>query len=160
MIRAFGRATIGARVGCLGLLALGAVLAYGQPAAAETMFHKAENKVPVAITEVVTTSSYTQVRLQVQESRRKVCWNSTGENSPYLYALGRRYPFIDGDNITACPTERDYAAKDTMVLRFEPLESRAGEFALVEGEGGEKQMLDPASAPNRHFWNFTRVKVK
>jgi hypothetical protein len=45
-----------------------------------------------------------------------------------------------------------------MVLRFEPLEPQVREFSLVEGEGGENQMIDPASAVNIRYWNFLHVK--
>ena len=31
-------------------------------------------------------------------------------------------------------------------------------FSLVEGQGGENQMIDPASTKSR-FWNFLRVKL-
>jgi hypothetical protein len=44
-----------------------------------------------------------------------------------------------------------------MVLRFEPIEPQIREFSLVEGEGGENQMIDPASSRGT-YWNFLHVK--
>jgi len=44
-----------------------------------------------------------------------------------------------------------------MVLRFEPLDPQIREFSLVEGEGGENQMVDPASSRGS-YWNFLHVK--
>ena len=70
--------------------------------------------------------------------------------------LGR---FLGGDGITACPARRNYVARESMALRFEPLDPQAKEFSLVEGQGGENQMIDPASSKSR-FWNFLRVKLK
>ncbi len=127
--------------------------------AAERLNHRAENNVPVAIVEVIRTPAHTEIHLETQAPRGKVCWSSKGPNSPYLLAGGRRYRLIGGDKITDCPTQRDYAAHEEMVLRFEPLPSDTREFSLVEGEGGENQMIDPKSYPNRQFWNFLHVQA-
>jgi hypothetical protein len=87
-----------------------------------------------------------------------VCWNSSGPDSPYLLAEGRHYRFLNGDSITACPTRRDYATREIMVLRFAPLDPQVRQFSLVEGQGGENQLVDPASSTIR-YWNFLRVKL-
>src|SRR5262249_25886287 len=113
---------------------------------AETLLHPAENNVPVAIVRIERTARFTEVTLETQAPRQKVCWAASGANSPYLLANGRRYRLIEGDQIASCPATRDYGAHEAMVLRFEPLGPQVGEFSLVEGEGGENQMIDPASA--------------
>jgi hypothetical protein len=133
------------------------VLACGQPVGAETLLHPAENKVPVAIVRLERTPRFTEIHIETQAARSKVCWASSGSNSPYLLANGRRHRFIDGDAITSCPATRDYGARETMVLRFEPLDPQVREFSLVEGEGGENQMIDPASSRGS-YWNFLHVK--
>ena len=151
MLRVIARTVWGAAVvAAMALLAL--------PAAAETLFHRAENQVPVAMVQVVRTADYTEVHLQTQAALKRVCWNSTGPNSPYLLADGRRYRYLSGENITACPTQRPYGDKDVMVLRFEPLASQARAFSLVEGQGGENQMIDPKSSGTQ-YWNFLRIKL-
>ena len=48
------------------ILVLGGTLA----AAAEVVFHLAENKVPVALVEIIKLKRYTEVRLQAQEIGR------------------------------------------------------------------------------------------
>jgi hypothetical protein len=126
-------------------------------AKAEPLFHLAENKVPVAIVQVIRTPEKAEVSLKTQRALSNVCWYSTGPNSPYLLASSRRFRFVGGDNITACPTKRDYATQEVMVLRFQPMESGVREFSLVEGEGGENQMVDPKSS-NETFWNFLHVR--
>ena len=135
------------------------VLACARSGAAETLFHPAENSVPVAIVRLERTPRFTEVHIETQAPRSKVCWAASGANSPYLIAKGRRYRFIEGERITSCPATRDYGARETMVLRFEPLDAQVAEFSLVEGEGGENQMIDPASSRGR-FWNFLRVKLQ
>jgi len=135
------------------------VLGCFQPAAAEIVSQPAENKVPVTMIEVIKTPRHTEIRLQAQTAVSDVCWTSQGADSPYLLAGGRRYRFLGGDGITACPARRNYAAREGMALRFEPLDPQAKEFSLVEGQGGENQMIDPASSKTR-FWNFLRVKLK
>lgn len=135
------------------------VLGCFQPAAAEIVSQPAENKVPVTMIEVIKTPRHTEIRLQTQAALNGVCWTSQGTDSPYLLAGGRRYRFLGGDGITACPAVRNYAARESMALRFEPLDPQAKEFSLVEGQGGENQMIDPASSKAR-FWNFLRVKLK
>lgn len=136
------------------------VLGCAQPVGAEPVFHRAENNEPVAIVQVIRTPQYTEVHLQTQEARPKACWASDGPNSPYLLAAGRRHRFVDGDNISNCPANQDYAAGDTMMLRFAPLDLQSREFSLVEGQGGENQMVDPKSSPGTSYWNFVRVKLK
>ena len=135
------------------------VLGCFQPAAAEIVSQPAENKVPVTMIEVIKTPRHTEIRLQTQAALNGVCWTSQGTDSPYLLAGGRRYRFLGGDGITACPAVRNYAARESMALRFEALDPQAKEFSLVEGQGGENQMIDPASSKSR-FWNFLRVKLK
>jgi hypothetical protein len=135
------------------------MLACGQPVLAESLLHVAENKVPVAIVRIERMPRFTEVHIETQAPRSKVCWASSGPNSPYLLANGRRHRFIDGDAITNCPATRDYGARETMVLRFEPLDAQIREFSLVEGEGGENQMIDPASSRGS-YWNFLRVKLQ
>jgi hypothetical protein len=135
------------------------VFACGQPVLAETLMHPAENSVPVAVVRVERTARFTEIHIETQAPRTKVCWASSGANSPFLIAQGRRYRFIDGDNITDCPATRDYGARQTMVLRFEPVDPQLEEFSLVEGEGGETQMINPARARGS-FWNFLHIKSK
>ncbi len=141
------------------LLSIVTMLACGRPVAAESLLHMAENKVPVAIVRIERTPRFTEIRIETQAARSKVCWASSGPNSPYLLANGHRYRFVDGDKITSCPSTRDYAAHETMVLRFEPLEPQTREFSLVEGEGGENQLIDPASSRGS-YWNFVHVKLQ
>jgi hypothetical protein len=133
------------------------MLACGQPVLAESLLHPAENKVPVAIVRIERTPRFTEIHIETQAPRSKVCWASSGPNSPYLLANGRRHRLIDGDAITSCPATRDYGAHETMVLRFAPLDPLIREFSLVEGEGGENQMIDPASSRGS-YWNFIHVK--
>lgn len=122
------------------------------------MFHRAENQVQVALVKVVRATDYTEVHLQTLATLKGVCWYASGENSPYLLAEGRRFRYLNGDNIAACPAQQDYVDKDVMVLRFQPLSPQASTFSLVEGQGGENQMIDPASTKSR-FWNFLRVNL-
>jgi hypothetical protein len=129
------------------------------PALAETVNRLAENKVPVAMVEVTRTPQHTEVQLRTQQALKGVCWYSKGPNSPYLLANGHRYRFLDGDNITACPTKKDYQAQEVMVLRFQPLDSQVREISLVEGEGGENQMVNPKSS-GFTFWNFLHVGLR
>jgi hypothetical protein len=118
----------------------------------------AENQVPIAIVQIIRTPRHTEIHPQTQATVPRVCWNPTGPDSPYLLAEGRRFRFLGGDRITNCPTEQNYVVRETMVLRFEPLGPQVREFSLVEGQGGENQMIDPASS-TRRFWNFLRVKM-
>jgi hypothetical protein len=129
-----------------------------QPAAAETLFHRAENQVPVAIVEIKRPAEHTEIHLQAQAALAKVCFAASGPNSPYLLAAGRNYRYLGGDNVTACPDRRDYAAGDIMVLRFEPLVAGSSTFSLVSGQGGEKQPVDVVS-PTTPYWNFLRVRL-
>jgi len=129
-----------------------------QPAAAETLFHRAENQVPVAIVEIKRPADHTEIHLQAQTALAKVCFATSGPNSPYLLASGRNYRYLGGDNVTACPERRDYAPADVMVLRFEPLAAGSSTFSFVSGQGGEKQSIDVVS-PTTPYWNFLRVRL-
>jgi hypothetical protein len=136
-----------------------AVMLFAFPAGGETLFVRAENQVPVAMIEARRTPQYTEVRLQAQAALVKVCWYSTGPNSPYLLTEGRRYRYLSGDNITACPQKKDYTFQEVMVLRFEPLAQDTHVFSLVEGEGGENQLAAPASSTADRYWNFLKIKL-
>ncbi len=138
-------------------LSIVTMLACGQPAAAASLFHPAENNVSVAIVRLERTERFTEVHIETQAPRSKVCWWANGPDSPFLIASGHRYRLLDGDNIASCPASRDYGAHEIMVLRFEPLAPQIREFSLVEGEGGENQMLNPTSSPRTHYWNFLHV---
>lgn len=138
--------------------AIAALMLLAVPAGAQSLFHRAENQVQVALVKVVRTANYTEVHLQTQAALKSVCWYASGENSPYLLAEGRRFRYLSGDNIAACPAQQDYANQAVMVLRFQPLAAQTRTFSLVEGQGGENQMIDPASTKSR-FWNFLRVKL-
>lgn len=140
-------------------LGLGLFLSGMGMAFADTVFVMATNNVPVAMVEASRAPTFTLVRLQTQTALQRVCWTSNGADSPYLLASGHRYRYLGGDNVTPCPTRRDYAQGEVMVLRFEPLDSQAHEFALVEGQGGENQMIQPGSSKVR-YWNFLRVPLK
>jgi hypothetical protein len=102
------------------VLSIVILLACGQPALAESLLHPAENKVPVAIVRIERTPRFTEIHIETQAPRSKVCWASSGPNSPYLLANGRRHRFIEGDSITSCPATRDYGAHETMIVRFQP----------------------------------------
>jgi hypothetical protein len=128
------------------------------PGAAETLFHRAENQVPVAIVEIDRMQDRTEIRLQAQAALAKVCFAASGPNSPYLLASGRNYRYLGGDNVSACPERRDYAAGDVVVLRFEPLAAGNSTFSFVSGHGGEKQSITAVS-PNSPYWNFIRVRL-
>jgi hypothetical protein len=141
------------------LLSFLILVGVGVRASAETVFHAAENNVPVAMIEVIRAPAYTQVRLLARTALKNVCWHAQGPDSPYLIADGRRYPFISGDNISICPQRRNYEANEGMVLRFRPLPAQARQLSLVEGQGGESQMIDPGSHRNERFWNFLRVPL-
>jgi hypothetical protein len=133
------------------------VLAGARPLCAESLLHPAENNVPVAIVRIERAARFTEVEIETQAPRPKVCWYASGPNSPYLLANGHRYRLIATDRVASCPATQDYAAHESMVLRFEPIEPQLAEFSLVEGEGGENQMIDPASTRAR-YWNFLHVK--
>src|SRR4029078_1159503 len=112
------------------------------PAAAEILPHRAENQVPVAIVENKRTAEHTEIHLQAQAALTKVFFAASGPNSPYLLAAGRNYRYLGGDNVTACPERRDYAAGDVMVLRFEPLAAGSSTFSLVSGAWGRNDALE------------------
>ena len=138
----------------LGLLAL---IAAGSAAAA-SVFRQAENNVQVAMVKVTRTAQYTQVELQTLQALKSVCWTYKGANSSYLLARDQRFHFTGGDNITACPARQDYAQGAIMVLRFEPVPADVREISLVEGEGGENQMVHPGASKER-YWNFLHVPL-
>ena len=129
-----------------------------QPAAAETLFHRAENQVPVAVVEIKRPADHTKIHLHAQRTLAKVCFATSGPDSPNLLASGRNYRYLGGDNVTACPERRDYAAGDVMVLRFEPLAAGSSTFSFVSGQSGEKQPIDAVS-PTTPYWNFLRVRL-
>ena len=138
--------------------AVAAAMLVALPAGAQSLFHLAENKVQVAVVKVVRNPANTEVHLQTQKAMTGICWYASGDNSPYLLAEGRRFRYLSGANITACPGRQAYADREIMILRFEPLPAQARVFSLVEGRGGENQMIDPTSSKEQ-FWNFLRVKL-
>jgi hypothetical protein len=123
-------------------------------AVAETLMHRAENQVPVAIVRIERTADHTEIHLQMQAALEKVCFAPTGPNSPYLLANGQSYRYLGGDTVTACPQRRDYAAGDVVVLRFAPLEAGTSTFSLAAG--GDKRSGE-AISPAAPSWNFIRV---
>jgi hypothetical protein len=133
---------------------IAASLLLALPAAAETQMHRAENQVPVAIVQIERPANATEIHLRALAVLEKVCFAATGPNSPYLLANGRNYRYLGGDNVTACPQRRDYAAGDVMVLRFEPLEAGSSTFSLAAG--GERQSAGAVS-PAAPSLNFIRV---
>jgi len=56
------------------------------PVFAETLFHRAENQVPVAIVQIERPAGRTEIHLQAQAALTKVCFAASGPNSPYLLA--------------------------------------------------------------------------
>jgi hypothetical protein len=128
------------------------------PVSAETLFHRAENQVPVAIVQIERPPGQTEIHMQAQAALTKVCFAANGPNSPYLLASGRNYRYLGGDNVTACPERRDYAAGDVMVLRFEALEPGNSTFSFVSGQNGEKQPIGTV-VPGTPHWNFLRVRL-
>ena len=123
-------------------------------AMAETLTHRAENQVPVAIVRIERSADHTEIHLQAQADLEKVCFAQTGSNSPYLLANGQNYRYLGGDNVTPCPQRRDYAAGDVLVLRFAPLETGTSTFSLTSG--GDKRSGEAVS-PAAPSWNFVRV---
>jgi len=135
----------------------GAVIAvslFALPAVAETLMHRAENQVPVAIVQIERPANHTEIHLQAQAGLEKVCFAPTGPNSPYLLANGQNYRYLGGDNVTACPQRRDYAAGDVLVLRFAPLEAGTSTFSFASG--GDKRSGEAVS-PAAPSWTFVRV---
>src|SRR5262245_45244771 len=137
--------------------AAGSILS-ASSAGAETLFHRAEDQVPVAIVQIDRTSPHTEIRLQAQAARTKVCFAATGPNSPYLLASGRNYRYLGGDNVGTCPERRDYAAGDVLVLRFEPLVAGECIFYFVLGQCGGKQSI-VAGEPDMPYCDFCWVCV-
>ena len=131
-----------------------------QSAAGGTMFHRAENDVPVVITEIRPYISYTEIHMRTLAPLDSVCWSYSGPNSPYLLSEGMRYQFLNGDFISSCPETVDYGTDDLMILRFEPFVDYVSSFHLVEGEGGENQLIDPASSAGVRYWNFLNVSLE
>jgi hypothetical protein len=125
---------------------------------AETLFHRAENQVPVAIVQIERPPGQTEIHLQAQAALTKICFAANGPKGPYLLASGRNYRYLGGDNVTACPERRDYAAGDVMVLRFEALEPGNSTFSFVSGQDGEKQPIG-TGVPGTPHWNFLRVRL-
>ncbi|HLQ77306.1 MAG TPA: hypothetical protein VK210_08120 [Terriglobia bacterium] len=126
----------------------------------QTAFVLAEDNAQVAVVGVTRATRFTSVRLQAQMMLSAVCWAAMGTDSPYLEAGEHRYRFLGGDNLTTCPVERNYAEREEMVLRFETVDSQANKVSLIEGKGGEDQLLGRASASNRRFWNFLDIPLK
>ena len=140
---------------------LGAAVAFlllVAPAWAQSLFHRAENNVQVALVKVQRASDYTEIQLQTLKAMSGVCWYASGPNSPFLVAAGQHYRYVSGGNITACPGKQNYANEEIMTLRFEPLPAETKTFSLVEGEGGENQMINQKSS-NDTFWNFVGIKL-
>jgi hypothetical protein len=129
-----------------------------QLAIAEVLPHRAENQVPAAIVEIKRLAAHTEIHIQALAALTKVCFPASGPNSPYLLAAGRNYRYRGGDNVTACPERRDYAAGDIIILRFEPLAPESSTFSFVSGQAGEKQSIDTIS-PTTPYWNFLRVRL-
>jgi hypothetical protein len=134
-------------------------LAAGWAAGAQTLSHHAENQVPVTLVQVTRAAQFTELSLRADTDLKGVCWTHGAADSPYLLADGKRYRFLRGRNITACPNRRAYKGGETMLLSFEPLPASAHQMSMVEGEGGEKQMADPASQPGIRYWNFLHVAL-
>ncbi|HJQ56161.1 MAG TPA: hypothetical protein VJ890_04605 [Vineibacter sp.] len=121
------------------------------------LHHPGENQIPAAITEVRLMTAHTEVVVTALRRAEQVCWTESGPDAPYLLSGGKRFRFLGGDNIKSCPARQSYRANDVMVLRFVPLDGDYPELSLVEGEGGEKQALDPSSSRIR-YWNFLRIR--
>jgi hypothetical protein len=64
-----------------GGLFMASVLAV-QPAAADTLFQRAENQVPVAIVEIKRPAEHTEIHLQAQAALAKVCFAASGPTAP------------------------------------------------------------------------------
>jgi hypothetical protein len=112
----------------------------------------------VAIVRIERAPAHTEIHLQAQAALHKGLLRGERSQQSVLLASGRNYRYLGGDNVTACPERRDYAAKDEMVLRFEPLAESNSTFSFVSGQGGEKQSIDAVS-PNSPYWNFIRVRL-
>ena len=97
-------------------------------AAAETLFHRAENQVPVAIVEIKRAPEHTEIHLQAQAAVTKVCFAASGPNSPYLLASGQNYRYLGGD--TSALNEQEARAEERPA-RAEPL-ARAERLAWAE----------------------------
>ncbi|MEP7031962.1 MAG: hypothetical protein ABI830_13585 [Pseudolabrys sp.] len=134
------------------------LLLFALPAAAQSLFHRAENQVQVVLVKIVRTASNTEIQLQTQKAMTGICWYENSDNSPYLLADGQRLRYLGGANVTPCPGKHSYASQEIMILRFEPLPAQTRMFSLVEGRGGENQMIDPKSSKET-FWNFLRIKL-
>lgn len=121
------------------------------------LHHPGENQIPAAITEIRLLPRYTEIVVTTLRPATQVCWSESGPDSPFLLSGGKRFAFIDGDNIRNCPARQSYRTNEAMILRFAPLDGDYPELSLVEGEGGEKQALDPSSSRVR-YWNFLRIR--
>jgi hypothetical protein len=131
---------------------------FALPAAAEKLLHRAENRVPVAIVQIERPPGHIEIHLQALAALEKVCFAASGPNSPYVLASGRTSRYLGGENVTACPARRDYAAGDIMVLRFEPVDAGSSTFSFVSGPANEKQSADTVS-PAAPAWSFIRVQL-
>ena len=76
-----------------------AILLAAAPLRAQTLYHIAENQVPVAMVEVIRQSAFTEVRLKALRALQQVCWTQSGANSPYLLSGGKRYRFLEGQSV-------------------------------------------------------------
>jgi hypothetical protein len=151
MAHGFSRALPGAGAAIMTVL-------FAFPIAAQTLPHRAENQVPVAIVKIDRAPDHTAIHIQAQAALAKVCFPAKGANSPYLLANGRNYRYLGGDNVSACPERRDYTAAEVMVLRFEPLEVGSSTFSFVSGQTDGKQSTD-AISPTTPYWSFIRVRL-
>ena len=113
-----------------GAVAAAAILS-ASSAGAETLFHRAENQVPVAIVQIDRPSTHTEIRLQMQATLVKVCFAATGAVR-ICSPAAENYRYLGGDNVSTCPERRDYAAGDVIVLRFEPLQRATALFLLCQ----------------------------
>ena len=114
------------------VLATTTALAPFEQAFAEKLFKLAENKVPVAIVEVIRNADSTEVHVQTQAPRKDVCWYAVGPNSPYLIAGGHRYRFNDGEHFVGCPSRINYAKG---AWHHPLLVMNAGRFIVIDRKG-------------------------
>lgn len=137
----------------------GGIFFVAQPAAAETLLHRAENQVPVVIVEIKRPAEHTEIHLQAQAPLTKVCFAASGPNSPYLLASVRNYRYLGGENITSCPERRDYAASEVMILRFEISCGRI-EHVLVRVGSGWRKAADRCRLPDHAVLEFSTCEVE
>lgn len=128
-------------------------------AAAEPVYHAAENRIPIVMTDVRRFTDRTEIYLRTLKPLKQSCLALSGANSPYLLANGKRHKFKGGENIAICPTHKAHPANAVMILRFEPLGQNVRTFHLVEGRGGEKEARNRSSSRGR-YWNFLKVRLR